>query len=170
MKCRSFIIIALLCAVIFNLSAQEEKYIGLFVYNFTKYFNWPESMKKGDFVMQVIGHKSVYDELVRLTAGKKIGNQNIVVKHLTSIEELRRSHIIFIGHWQSKYLQDVLNSVGNYPVLIITEMEGMLDQGSAINFIIRDGTIKFEMSTSNVIKHQLKTDPRIRELAYKVVD
>ena len=33
--------------------AQEEKYIGLFVYNFTKYFDWPENTKTGDFKIQV---------------------------------------------------------------------------------------------------------------------
>jgi hypothetical protein len=49
-------------------------------------------------------------------------------------------------------------------------MEGMLDKGSDINFVIRDGTIKFEMRTAGVISRQLKIDPRIRELAYRVVD
>jgi hypothetical protein len=154
-----------------GLHAQEEKYIGLFVYNFSKYFDWPESTKTEDFTIQVLGHKSVADELVKVTLGKKVGTQNIIIQDISTPEQINsRSEIIFIGHWHSRYLPSLLDKVGNGPTLIITEMEGLLDQGSAINFIIRDGSIKFEMKASNVNSHQLKTDPRIRELAYKVVD
>ena len=151
--------------------SQEEKYIGLFVYNFTKYFDWPESKKTGDFVIEVIGHESVFDELTRITEGKKIGSQNLIIKNLNSIQELsNNAHMVFVGHWQSRFMNDVLQKINNKPVLVISEMEGMLDQGSDINFVIREGTIKFEMKISNVTSRQIKIDPRIRELAYRVVD
>ena len=153
-----------------NLAAQEEKYIGLFVYNFTKYFDWPESMKTGDFVIEVMGHQSVYDELLKITSGKKVGSQNIVLRSILSPDKIGKCHIMFVGHWQSRFLPDVITKIGTTPTLIISEMEGMLDKGSAINFVIREGNIKFEMSTVNVQKRQLKIDPRIRELALKVID
>jgi hypothetical protein len=170
---KTFLIVVLLLVIsgkLAKLNAQEEKYIGLFLYNFTKYFDWPESTKSGDFVIQILGHKSVYEEMTRLTAGKKIGNQNIVIQNVSSLEDITKCQIVFVGHWQSRIISDVIGKIGNYPTLIITEMEGMLDQGSAINFIIRDGTIKFEMKMTNVSSHQLKSDQRIRELAYRVVD
>lgn len=161
----------LLMVFVMNAGAQEEKYIGLFVYNFTKYFDWPESSKTGDFIIEVIGHKSVADELSRLTTGKKLGNQSIVVRHLDNVAGMSgRAHIVFVGHWQSRFMADVISRVGNNAVLLITEMEGMLSKGSAINFIIRDGAIKFEMKASNVAAYNLKTDQRIRELAYRVLD
>jgi hypothetical protein len=150
--------------------AQEEKYIGLFTYNFTKYFDWPEDSKSGDFVIEVLGHKSVFDELVRITSGKKIGNQYLVIKNLNSIDEIAKSNILFVGHWQSRYISEIFNKIGDNPTLIVSEMESMLDKGSCINFIISDGAIKFEINLTNIKKRQLKVDPRIRELAYKVVE
>ncbi len=169
-KCKNYLIFLLFFIGIVNLQAQEEKYIGLFVYNFTKYFDWPEDMKDGDFIIEVLGHQSVFEELLKVTANKKIGTQNIVVKNHTTPEPISKCHMVFIGHWQSRHLSVILNKLNNHPTLIITEMEGLLDKGSAINFIIRDGTIKFEMRTSNVTAHKIKTDPRIRELAYRVLD
>jgi hypothetical protein len=167
-----FLLIALLLfpGRMINIQAQEEKYIGLFIYNFTKYFDWPENSKNSDFVIQILGHKSVFDELTRLTAGKKVGTQNIVLQNISTVQEVTKSQIVFIGHWQSRVLPDVVTKIENGPTLLITEMEGMLDKGAAINFIIRDGTIKFEMKMANVNSHQLKTDQRIRELAYKVIE
>ena len=167
---KTCLFILLLVISVLNIKAQEEKYIGLFVYNFTKYFDWPESMKSNDFVIEVLGHQSVYEELLKITANKKIGQQNIVIKNPATPEVIGKCHMVFIGHWQSRYLQSVLDKVSNHPTLIISEMEGMLDKGSAINFVIREGTIKFELKVSNVTKQHIKTDPRIRELAYKVVD
>jgi len=150
--------------------AQEEKYIGLFVYNFTKYFDWPESSKIGDFKIQILGHQSVYEELIKITLGKKVGTQNIVIQNINSLSEVNKCQIVFVGHWQSRYIPEILSKIGTHPTLLITEMEGMLDQGSAINFVIRDGTIKFEMKISNVTAHNLKSDQRIRELAYRVIE
>lgn len=151
-------------------TCQEEKFIGLFVYNFTKYFDWPENSKTGDFKILVVGHPSVYEELTKLCAGKKVGVQNIVLKNINSVEEISSCHILFVGHWHSRLFPEIKSKIGNQPTLIISEMEGMLDKGSAINFVIRDGTIKFEMKSSNLLSQNLKTDQRIRELAYKVVD
>ena len=165
------ILLVLIFAVFFTkLKAQEEKYIGLFVYNFTKYFDWPESMKGENFVIEILGHQSVYEELLKITANKKIGYQNIVIKNPSTPEEIGNSHMVFVGHWQSRHLPTIIAKFSGKPSLIISEMEGMLDQGSAINFVIRDGTIKFEMKLSNVSSHHIKTDPRIRELAYRVID
>lgn len=171
MTCR-FVLILFLAFLFHNKSScQEEKYIGLFVYNFTKYFDWPESTKSGSFVIEVIGHQSVYEELTKLTQGKFIGNQGITIKYLKSIQELGgNSHMVFLGHWQSRFIGELLGVVKNQPKLIISEMEGMLDKGSDINFIIREGSIKFEMKTSNVLSRQIKIDPRIRELAHRVID
>lgn len=149
---------------------QEEKFIGLFVYNFTKYFDWPDNMKTGNFTIEVLGHKSVFDELSRLTAGKSVGNQPIIIKNINSIDQVTKSHILFVGHWQSRLVVDVLAKLNGSSTLIISEAEGMLVQGSAINFVIRDTNIKFEIDITNAKDKGLKVDPRIRELAYKVVE
>jgi hypothetical protein len=154
----------------YKLAAQEEKFIGLFIYNFTRYFDWPESNKSGDFVIEIIGHESVYKELLKLTAGKKVGNQNFLIKNFTSPEGIDNCSIVFVGHWHSRFLPEVLTKVSDAPTLVITEADGMLDRGSCINFVIQEGSIKFEMNSSNVQKRRLKTDPRIRELALKVIE
>jgi hypothetical protein len=170
-KSRSIVLYLVLVLLANGVKAQEEKYIGLFIYNFTKYFDWPEGAKTGDFIIEIIGHESVGSELNKLTTGKKLGSQNIVVKNIGKVEEMSgHAHIVFVGHWQSRFISDVLPKIQNKHVLLISEMEGMLDKGSAINFIIREGTIKFELDISNVTTYRLKADQRIRELAYRVVE
>jgi hypothetical protein len=150
---------------------QEEKYIGLFIYNFTKYFDWPEESKTGDFIIDVVGHKTVYEKLKELTESKKVGNQNIVVRNFNDAKSLDNTcQILFVGYWNSRFLPDILEKVKGNHTLIVTEKEGLINEGSAINFVIRDNTIKFEFSTGNTTKYGLKVDPRIRQLAVTVYD
>jgi len=151
-----------------SLHAQEEKYIGLFLYNFTKFFDWPTEVKTGDFVINVLGHESVAKELIRLTNQKKVGAQNIVVKPLSNVAEAGKCQIMFVGFWHSRYLSQVVEKMGSEPCLIITEKEGLLKEGSAINFLIMDNTIKFELKKGNALSRGLKVDPRIAELAVHV--
>ena len=145
--------------------AQEEKYISLFLYNFTKHFDWPEEYRSGDFIIDVMGHESVFLELKELTAYKKVGDQNIVIRHYPNASVIGKCHILFIGHWQSRFLPQIINMVANRSTLIVTEKEGLINEGSAINFLIKDGAIKFEFKKSNALKYGLKFDPQIVNMA-----
>ena len=153
-----------------TIEAQEEKYISLFLYNFTKHFDWPDEYKSGDFIIDVIGHESVFIKLKELTASKKVGSQDIVIRNYSDITIIGKCHILFVGHWQSRFLPQILDKIGTRATLIVTEKEGLINEGSAINFIIKEGVIQFEFKKSNALKYGLKYDPRIIEMAKVVYD
>ncbi len=163
-------VIVFLIITVQHVYSQEEKYIGLFLYNFTKFFDWPENAKTGDFVITVLGHESVAKELKQISGMKKVGSQNIVIKSISNPSEVERCQIMFVGFWHSRYLPQIMEKLQNEPCLIVTEKEGLLKQGAAINFLVLENTIKFEMKKSNAVKQGLKIDQRIMELAMKVED
>jgi hypothetical protein len=152
---KKFFIWGLLLLVVHidNLKAQEEKYISLFLYNFTKHFDWPDEYKSGDFIIDIIGHESVFIKLKELTATKKVGAQSIIIRNYSDISMIGKCHILFVGHWQSRFLPQILEKIGNRSTLIVTEKEGLINEGSAINFIIKEGNIKFEFKRSNALKY-----------------
>ena len=147
--------------------AQEENFISVSIYSFTRFVDWP-SDGSGEFVIDVIGHKSVYDKLVEITAGRKVGNKDIVVRFLESVNNITQSHILFLGFWQSKDIAKAIMKIGNAHTLIITEKDGLIDAGSAINFVIRNSAIKFEIKKTNIQKYGLNIDEALINLAYKI--
>jgi hypothetical protein len=169
---KKFFIWGLLLLVVHidNLKAQEEKYISLFLYNFTKHFDWPDEYKSGDFIIDIIGHESVFIKLKELTETKKVGAQSIIIRNYSDISMIGKCHILFVGHWQSRFLPQILEKIGNRSTLIVTEKEGLINEGSAINFIIKEGNIKFEFNKSNALKYGIKFDPRVVEMAETVYD
>lgn len=147
--------------------AQEENFIAVSIYNFTRYVDWPAGEASGDFVIDVIGHKSVYDKLKELVTGRKVGNRNITVHYLESVNNITQCQILFLGFWQSKDIQKAVDKIAGAHTLLITEKDGLIESGSAINFVIRNSAIKFEIKKSNIQKYGLTVGDALLTLAYK---
>ncbi len=149
------------------LKAQEENVIAIAVYNFTRYIDWPADQVNKDFLIDIIGHKSVYDKLKEVTVGRKVGNRNIVVRYLETPDKITSSEILFVGFWQSKDMPKILDKVKNANTLLITEKDGQIESGSGINFVIRNSTIKFEVKKSNILKYGLVLSETLEQMAFK---
>lgn len=147
--------------------SQEENVIAIAVYNFTRYIDWPQEQAGKDFFIDVIGHKSVYDKLKEITAGRKVGNRNINVRFLENVDKISTSEILFVGFWQSKDMPKVLEKVKNTPTLIITEKDGLIESGSALNFVIRNNAIRFEVKKANILKYGLIISETLEQMAIK---
>lgn len=126
------------------------------IYHFTKYINWPEARKSGDFIIGVVGESSILDELKKATNGKSVGNQKIVVKYFTPSENNYDCHIIFICEDESSKLKKIDLLTFNSNTLIITEGEGLAWRESCINFILVDSRTKLQINITNTEKRNLK--------------
>lgn len=169
MKNLFYLSIIFLLFSVSHVSAQEEKFISLFVFNFAKNIEWPDD-NTDNFTIDVIGHPSVYEELKKATENKMLGTKPVRVRNFQEVKDLSSCHILFIGHWKSRHFDEILEKYKNSKTLIITEKEGLIEAGSAINFIIRENGIKYEVKISNATRNGLKVGGKVRELAYAVYD
>jgi len=150
---------------------QEEKYITLYVYNFTKHIEWPDEYQRGDFVIDVLGHKSVYVGLRDMLNEKSRGKQTFVVNNPSTVDEINpECNILFVGHWRSKDIQKALDLVGNNGTLVVSEKAGMLDQGADINLVIKNQKIIYEVKKSSLTSRGLSYSVDLTSLAERVVD
>ena len=103
---------------------QEDKYKAVFMYNFTKHFEWPVSYRTGNFVIGILGNPIIIGELEAVTAGKKAGNQPIVIEKYKDASEIGKCHILFLPSNKSKEIQLVTEKIGTNPILLVTEKDG----------------------------------------------
>ncbi len=146
----------------------NAKIKAVFIYNFTKYIEWPQSYKEGEFTIGIIGETSLYSELIKMTETKKVANQTLEVKKFTSTTDVTKCHILYVSKEKSQSLTDILKKVKNNSTLIVTEESGLVDKGSGINFIIKDNRQKFELNKSNVERYKLKVSSNLEALAFTV--
>ena len=150
-------------------SAKAQSSIGqaqaVFIYNFTRLIEWPADYKSGDFVVGVFGSSEVFNDVKSFCNGKMVGNQPISVAKYVNADDVGKCHILFISYGKSKELGAITSKISGNKTLIISERKGALDEGSAINFVIVDDKLKFELKASNGTKYGLKIHSNLENMA-----
>jgi hypothetical protein len=152
-------------------AALEQRVKAAFLYKFAGYVEWPEgSFSKSDtpITIAVMGDDALAAELNQLVVDRTVAGRPILVRKLKDIEPSGAIHILFIGRGESARLNQVVKMLQPRPILIVTDSEGALTQGSVINFLLNDGHVRFEISLSSAEKRGLKLSSRLLAVAQNV--
>ncbi len=164
---KQFIILLLtFFSINFSILAQSsvfEAEAGM-IYNFTKFFDWPQTEKSGDFIIGVFGSKDLYKELTTITKDKKNVTQNIVVKSFTNYYNISDCHVIFITSLNSAHIQEIHKKTGVH-CLIISDSMNAIEKGAVIQFFVENERLKYDFSIENALKHGLKFHSKVSEMA-----
>ena len=140
---------------------------SMFIYNFSRLIQWPAGSSSGEFVIGVIGDNEVYSSLLSFVANKKVGAQAIVVKNFEDPQSISRCQILFVGDSKISKFPEVINRIQGFNSLVITERRGMINSGSAIDFVLVEDKLKFVMNAENAIKYNLTVSKSLEDMAYK---
>lgn len=151
--------------------AEEYSVKAAFMYNFTKFVEWDKSETSPTFIIGIIGDSPIYKPLQDLAATKTIDNKKIEVMKCNATSPSNcMCQILFVPESvKNKDFQSFiteLNATKN--VLIISESKGFLNNGSAINFLVVDNHIKFEINISSLNKYNLKASSQLLKLASNI--
>ncbi len=149
-------------------SGQDEKFKALFMFNFTKYLEWPVEKQSGNFIIGIYGNSNILSELSVIAQKRKIGNQTMELRKIYTFQEARNCHILFIPHNRSAHLNEILKEIGKASVVVITEAPGMAEKGSGLNYIITNGNLNFEISKKHLIQQEIKVNPALLTLGVLV--
>ena len=141
-----------------------------FLYNFTKYIEWPEEYKQGNFVIGVIGNTPVFPELLIMQKTKKNGNQSFVINKYSSVDAIEKCHILFVSEDQSGKLSEAVIKIKGKSTLLVTEKDGLIYKGAAINFVINNNKQGFELNKANIKSRGLNMSTSLTAFAFKVID
>ena len=159
------------CAAQDDAQAVEHQVKAAFLYKFAGYVKWPESADArpdAPFTIGVIGADAIAAELVEAVAGRKLEDRNIAVKRLKAGEPLAGIQILFVGRSEAARLNQLLQAAQPRSILVVTESEGALAQGSVINFVMADRRVRFEISLDSAEKSRLKLSSRLLAVAQQV--
>ncbi len=164
-----FLLVVFLSVGLMNhLYAQANDYRihAVFLYNFTKYVQWPTANQAGDFVIGVVGNSPIYDELTKIMTGKTAGSQKIVIKKFKNADDVGSCHMLFVPSNIS--FESVQAKLSGKPTLLITEKPGLAQKGSNINFVIKDNKWRFELNENSTRSSGLKVASELAKLAITV--
>tara|TARA_R110002049_G_scaffold305714_3_gene503052 strand:- start:327 stop:884 length:558 start_codon:yes stop_codon:yes gene_type:complete len=148
----------------------NAKIKAVFLYNFTKYIEWPSDYKNGNFVVGILGNSSsLYKELTIMSKTKKVASQDFEIRVYTSPDEISdKVHMLYIPDESSSKFTSAVKKLKGKSTLIVTETPGLSVKGSGINFVVVENRQKFELNKSNVEGHNLKVSKSLEDLALVV--
>lgn len=147
----------------------NSKIKAVFLYNFTRYFEWSDKKKAGNFVIYVVGkNESLVTELKTLASKKKVGNQDIEVKNSFAFDAAIPAQIVYLLPDVSKSIADVSSKSKSKSTLVVAESPNACKTGSSINFVVIENKLKFEYNKTNAVKAGLKTNDDFKALAINV--
>src|SRR6056297_2913798 len=135
-----------------------------FIYNFTKFFDWPQNERSGNFIIGVVGSNKVYDELRNITSGKRVVTQDITVKRFRNYDEIEKCHVLFVSTYKDDIIATAHKKTGHY-TLIISDASNSLNKGAALNLFLDGERLKYKFEDSNALKMGLKFHSKIKEMA-----
>lgn len=145
--------------------AQISNAQAMFLYNFARLIKWPENAAQGDFIFGVVGNMEVYNNLVQITNGKKVGMQSITVKYFKEAKDLTNCHVIFVANNKIAQFNEIMSKAQNKAVLVVTEKQGMINSGSVIDFVISENKLRYVLSEENARKNNLVLSKNIQDMA-----
>ncbi len=146
--------------------AQDYKYHPIFIYNFSKYIEWPTAQGSEEFIITVVGEAAAYQQMLVILEKKgNINNQKLVVKQADAIAQVEKSNIVFVTR-SASITPEQVESFDKEGTLLITEHEGMAAGGAHINFVItNESKIGFELNNTSAKSAGLKVSGALASLA-----
>lgn len=170
----SWVLLALPPGTVSQDSPPDEYQIKLaFLYNFTKFVQWPDQAfpsRQTPLLICVVGidpfGKTLEDELsTRKTAGHPIA-----VARLAPSGDLGACHIAFIRAEERKQVATILAGLKNRDVLTVGEMPGFLESGGHVNFIFLGNSLHFSVNLAATRQAHLKLSAQLLALAKNLAD
>ncbi len=114
-----------------------------------KYTTWPASkLPSGTpLVIGVYGQDNISNQISEAVAGRTISGREVIVKRITTVQEVSGCHVLFVGRSEQDRLGPVLYKTRGEPILTIGETPNFLDKGGI--FVITPNGVGVDVDFSN---------------------
>jgi len=152
--------------------ATEASVKAALVYKFASYVEWPPqafAMPEAPLVIGILGAEDVAADLEPLTRGRTVHNRPVAVSRVKDAEGITGCHVVFVGRRESARLPAIARAARAKSVLLISDTERGLENGSVINFVQVDDRVGFEVSVDAAERSNLRVSSRMLAVARRVV-
>jgi hypothetical protein len=170
-----FVVLAGLASVLAgNSSAQEAIYSedevkAAFLYHFATYVQWPASVPADrPLSIAVLGASQIVANLDAFLPGRTVAGRSVTVRALEDVESLADDDVLFIGAEHNARLTELIESLGDRPILVVTDAADGLDHGAIVNFQTINERVRFEVSVPAAQNAGLRLSSRLLSAAIRV--
>jgi hypothetical protein len=148
-------------------SADEWQIKSAFIYNFTKFVEWPEAALGASaqpIVIGVLGEKPLAQQLAAVVAGRNVNGRPIEVRPVRTAAEARATQLLFVAAAEESRYAAMRSELADSPVLTVGETPSFSVTG-AIGFVQDGEKLRFEINVEIAERAHLKISSQLQKLA-----
>ena len=149
--------------------ASDYQVKAAYLYNFAKLAEWPaQSSATGPstFAICVVGGDSDFiGVLTGVVAGRVIAGRPVVVKRVSTREEMFTCQLLFFRSSERKRTQGTIGVLERSAILLVGEDSSFLQNGGMVNLILENGKIQFEVNRDALDRADIRFSPQTLALA-----
>jgi hypothetical protein len=139
-------LIGLLAGFAVGAAEPEDELKSATVLTFVRHTEWLQGAAAGPITIGVMGRPSMIGTLRRTLDGKTANNRAIRIVDAKAPAELNSYQVLYVATDNNHEVRQALAGMRTSHVLTIGEADRFLDYGGAVNLLILDGHMSFEVS------------------------
>ncbi|HXJ07780.1 MAG TPA: YfiR family protein [Candidatus Acidoferrum sp.] len=173
----AFILVAVLvlplpsrCAQPTNANEYREK--AAFLAAFPNFVEWPADAfpsAQAPVYICVFGDFSFGTSLAELTRGVLIHGRRVEIRWVRQEQALRTCHILFVSRSEGKRYAKIFKVIQGANVLTVGETSDFMASGGAIDFLIEEDRLQFEVNIRAANDAHLRISSNMLALAHHIV-
>lgn len=152
--------------------AQEHQLKAAFLYNFTKFVDWPPrrfARPESPLIIAVLGKNPFADAVRELARDRRVNGRPVHFRRLDTPEAAaREAHLVFIPAAEEARYAPALAALHAAGVLTVGESAGFAAAGGAITFVMQEDKVRFVINLAAAQAAQLRVSAQLQKLASRI--
>jgi hypothetical protein len=138
---------------------------------FGLYVEWPNTVfpaPSSALNLCVVGEDPFGATLDKAVADQRVGGRTIVVRRSKTVARDSGCHILYIGGSDRRHIRQVIETVQDSGVLIVSDVASPAPAGAIINFVVKDNRVRFDIDEEAAAQNRLTISSKLLSLALNV--
>jgi hypothetical protein len=139
-----------------------------FLYNFTKFVEWPPDSYRAPsapLLICIVGHDPFSQILEGELRTRNVGGHPVEVRSLKPNDKLNFCQIVFVPATEKQYADRIVSGLKGSNTLTVGETDGFAVQGGIINLTVEANKVHFEINRLAADRAGLKISSRLLSIA-----
>ncbi len=151
--------------------ASEYELKAIFLVKLLRFVEWPDKNlpPSEPLIVTIVGADPFGPKLDSAFAKQKIDGHRVIVRRAKTVDEIERSHVVFVSSSLSSRLPETLEKLENRPILTVGDTPDFVKHGGMLGLLVEDKRLKFDVNLASSKKRGVKISSQLLRLARRVV-
>jgi hypothetical protein len=151
-------------------SAAPAMLKAAYLFNFTKFAEWPGVPAGSPLQLCVLGDPGVSDELSTLVRGQRVNEHELQVVKLSKGEPVKACQVLYVAAAETIAAGPALEGSRGLPILTVSDRGGFAASTGTIEFFVERDRMRFSINVDAVQRSKVRISSRLLAMAKIVRD